>query len=43
MMKTQEPMSKEFVESFVGRPKPPPKPAPRIEEDEELDLFGPKE
>jgi hypothetical protein len=38
LMKTREPMTKDFVESFY-KPKEPPKPTPP----QEPDLFGPKE
>lgn len=47
LLKTRDPMTKEFVDSFYpkGKPKPaPPKGAPSQPKDkeEELDLFGPK-
>jgi len=52
LLKTRDPMTKEFVESFYPKPKPkpaPPKPAPPKaapaqpkEKEEEIDLFGPK-
>ncbi len=47
LLKTRDPMTKEFVEKFYPKPKPKPapsKPAPSQPKDkeEELDLFGPK-
>ena len=47
LLKTRDPMTKEFVESFYPKPKPKPVPSepapsqPKDKEDE-IDLFGPK-
>ena len=46
MLKTQEPMPKEFVAGFLAKPKKetlPEGPTPQEEETQELELFGPKE
>ena len=46
LLKTREPMPKEFVDSFYSKPKkekPSPKPGPPEKKEEEPKLFGPRE